>query len=209
MNQGYKQDTVLQAARCSQKADTMDSSKAQIPSEFHIRKGVPGDARFLATLGRKTFSDSFAADNRPEDMAAYLDASFGPGKQSLELADPLSVFLIAEVRGRAAGYARLLKSPVPPGIRIRPERPIQLVRLYACRQWIGRGAGPALMRACIAESRKRRCDGIWLSAWDRNIRAIRFYRKWGFSRVGTRPFLVGNDRQNDLVLWRPLLAAPQ
>lgn len=180
----------------------MKSSKTQLSTKFHIRKGVPGEGHFLCTLGRKTFSDSFAADNRPEDMAAYLNASFRPEKQALELEDPLSVFLIAETKGKTAGYARLWQSPAPPCIRT--GHPIQLVRFYACRQWIGHGAGPALMQACIAESRKRRCDGIWLSAWDKNIRALRFYHKWGFSQVGTQPFQVGNDRQTDLILWRPL-----
>jgi GNAT superfamily N-acetyltransferase len=204
---GISRLSVPHAARCNKEADTMDSSKAQITSKFHIRRGVPGEGRFLSALGRKTFFDSFAADNRPEDMAAYLDASFGPEKQALELADPMSVFLIAENKGETAGYARLLQSPAPPCIP--SEVPIQLVRFYACERWIGRGAGPALMRACIAESRKRHCNGIWLSAWDKNSRAIRFYQKWGFFQVGTQPFQVGNDRQNDLILWRPLQAAPQ
>lgn len=180
----------------------MDSSKAQIRSKFHIRKGVPGEGRFLSALGRKTFSDSFAADNRPADMAAYLETSFSPEKQALELADPLSVFLIAETEGETAGYARLLQSPAPPCIP--SEHPIQLVRFYACKQWIGRGAGSALMRGCIVESRKRLSDGIWLSAWDKNIRAIRFYQKWGFTRTGTQFFQVGSDQQTDLILWRPL-----
>jgi diamine N-acetyltransferase len=172
-----------------------------------IRQGRVEDNELLATLGRKTFFDSFAADNRPEDMAAYLADAFSPEKQASELADPLSVFLIAETGDERAGYARLLQSPAPACIS--SERPIQLVRLYACERWIGRGTGAALMQACIAESRKRRCDGIWLSAWDKNTRALRFYHKWGFSRVGTQTFQVGNDRQNDQILWRPLQAAPQ
>lgn len=167
-----------------------------------VRKGLPQDSRLLSALGRETFSDSFAADNRPEDMAAYLKAAFSSGKQAAELADPMSVFLIAEVGGEPAGYVRLLRSAPP--LCIRARHPIQLVRIYAHRQWIGHGVGPALMRASIAQARQRRCDGIWLGVWAKNDRAIRFYHKWGFCEAGTQPFQLGRDHQTDLVLWRSL-----
>lgn len=167
-----------------------------------IRQAGVEDNERIATLGRETFYDSFSAENHPEDMAVYLDASFNPQQQASEIADALSLFLIAEIEGEAAGYARLLQSPAPPLIQAR--QPIQLARLYACRRWIGRGVGAALMTACIAESRQRQCGGIWLGVWGKNRRAIRFYHQWGFSEVGSLPFLLGNDRQNDLVLWLPL-----
>ena len=37
-----------------------------------IRRGIPGDAAMLAALGRKTFLDAFAADNTPDNTAAYV-----------------------------------------------------------------------------------------------------------------------------------------
>ena len=68
-----------------------------------IRHGTSDDNRLLAALGRQTFADSFAADNRPEDMRAYLDAAFSACQQASELDDPRSVFLIAEIGSRPAG----------------------------------------------------------------------------------------------------------
>jgi len=40
--------------------------------------------------------------------------------------------------------------------------------------------------------------------WERNPRAIAFYRKCGFAEVGTHTFVFGTDRQRDLVLARAL-----
>ena len=51
-----------------------------------IRRAVAVDAGLLAELGARTFYESFAADNTPENMAAYLAESFGPDKQAAELA---------------------------------------------------------------------------------------------------------------------------
>ena len=170
---------------------------------IRIRGAEAGDHQCLAVLGRKTFSDSFAAHNHPLDMAAYLQQSFGPDVQAAELADPASRFLIAETKDGPVGYARLVKALPPPCITA--KKPIQLVRLYADKDWIGSGVGAALMRACIAEVEKRQDDGIWLGVWAKNGRAIRFYRRWGFRPVGTQPFILGNDRQIDLVFWLPLV----
>ena len=167
-----------------------------------IRKARAEDNELISTLGRESFFDSFAADNSPEDMAAYLEESFNPGIQAAELAEPSSRFLIAEAGGVPVGYARLVEAPALPCISA--HRPIRLARLYACKGWIGSGVGAALMTACIAEAQQRQCDGIWLGVWRKNVRAIRFYRKWGFSEMGTQSFLLGNDRQTDRVLWLPL-----
>ena len=61
----------------------------------------------LARIGRQTFHDAFSADNDAHDLALYLDASFGPEKQSAELNDATNTFLIADDRGSTVGYAKL------------------------------------------------------------------------------------------------------
>src|SRR5687768_18616659 len=75
--------------------------------DLMIRRANHEDAGLLAELGARTFSETFAADNSPEDMAAYLGASFNPAQQTAELNDSTSTFFIAEVGGVAAGYAQL------------------------------------------------------------------------------------------------------
>ena len=79
----------------------------------NLRYATAADNVLLAEMGARTFYDTFAADNTPENMAAYLAASFSPEKQAAELADPSSVFLIAEVEGAAVGYARLKEGRPP------------------------------------------------------------------------------------------------
>jgi ribosomal protein S18 acetylase RimI-like enzyme len=169
-------------------------------TELNIRYAAAADNALLAELGARTFQDTFGMDNTPENMKAYLAASFSPEKQASELADPLSVFLIAEIDGLPAGYARLKEGNH--GIDKIGLRPVEIVRIYACKEWIGNGVGSNLMQACLKEAERRGCDTIWLSVWERNHRAIAFYRKWGFAEGGTQSFLLGDDLQNDLVMQR-------
>jgi len=175
--------------------------------QITIRQAGVEDHEHLSSLARETFVDSFAADNHPEDMAAYLEKAFSPRIQATELAEPSSRFLIAEAGGKPVGYARLVEASTPPCINA--KKPIQLARLYARKRWIGSGVGGALMTACIVEATRRQCEGIWLGVWGRNARAIRFYNQWGFVQMGTQPFVLGNDRQTDLILWLPLNVPPR
>ncbi len=167
-----------------------------------IRRAASTDADLLAELGARTFSETFAADNTPEDMNAYLVSSFSPAQQAAELADPHSIFLIAEIDEIAAGYAKLQAGDALEGVE--GEKPIELVRLYVYKEWLGRGVGEALMRTCIDEAQQAGHQTLWLGVWERNGRAQAFYRKWDFREVGEHVFQLGADPQTDILMERAL-----
>jgi diamine N-acetyltransferase len=167
-----------------------------------VRAGCPNDAELLARIGAATFYEAFAADNSPENMAAYLASAFSPDIQAAELQSPDTVFLIASSGGEPAGYAKLQMSDAPGYVG--GERPIELARFYVEAAWHGRGVSHALMRETIERALGDGHDVLWLGVWDRNGRAVAFYRKWGFEVVGSKPFLLGSDLQTDYVMKRHL-----
>ena len=171
-----------------------------------IRYATSADNALLAELGAQTFHETFAATNTSEDMAAYLAASFSPAKQAAELADPASTFLIAENNAEAIGYARLKDGQ--PAAGVTGAHPIELVRFYARREWLGQGVSARLMQACLDEAAQQDRDTIWLDVWEQNVRARAFYRKWGFVEVGTQIFQLGSDLRHDLILQRSVTPHP-
>ena len=173
----------------------------QIP-DVTIRRGTLADATLLSELGERTFTEAFAADNTEEDLAAYIATSFNVTRQTAELEDPESTFLIAEVDGRAAGYAHLHDGRPEQGVEA--ANPVELVRLYVLREWLGRGVGEQLMRASVDEARRAGHDTLWLGVWEHNARAQAFYRKWNFREVGEHTFQLGSDMQRDLLMERTL-----
>ena len=172
-----------------------------------IRHATIEDAELLAELGARTFCETFAAANSPEDMTAYLASSFGPALQATELADPDSLFLIAEVAGVAAGYAKLKPGDPPSGVT--DQKPIELVRLYVSQEWLGRGVGAALMLACIHQAGRKGYRTLWLGVWEHNDRAQAFYRQWKFRDVGRHIFQLGADAQTDLLMERSITEEEQ
>ncbi|SRR6266851_1326720 len=171
------------------------------PSVPTIRRAKVSDAMLLAELGVRTFSETFAADNKPEDMTAYLAASFNREQQATELADPLCTFLIAEIDGTAVGYA-MLRGGGEALSGVNGENPIELVRFYVSQEWYRRGIGNALMQACLNESRRQDYRTLWLGVWEHNGRAREFYRRWDFRDVGEHIFQLGSDAQNDILMER-------
>lgn len=167
-----------------------------------IRRASPADAAALANLGRRIFAATFAADNRPEDMATYLDATYGPEQQEREIADPALVYYVVEADDQLAGYA-LLRSGTCPSAVVTP-RPLEIVRFYVDTPWHGSGVAQILMDRCVSEGRERGATALWLGVWERNARAIRFYEKAGFRDVGAQSFLLGSDVQTDRVMVRSL-----
>ena len=165
---------------------------------MNIRYGTTDDAKILFELGARTFYDTFTQDNTPEDMDAYLKKSFSPEIQFNELSQPDVIFLIAESESIPVGYAQLILNSKDESTK--GARPLELRRIYASREYIGKGVGKQLMKATISEARQRDCDCIWLGVWQKNQRAIDFYKKWGFREVGTQTFKLGDDLQNDFIM---------
>lgn len=167
-----------------------------------IRRGVLADADMLSDLGARIFSDSFAAFNKPQDIAMYLATAFNPARQAAELSDPHTTFLIADVDQRPAGYARLVLGPPPPPECVDDPDAMEIARFYVSHPWHGTGVAAQLMAASIDHARALGRRTIWLGVWQHNPRALAFYRKWNFREVGEHRFEFGTDTQSDIVMQR-------
>lgn len=173
---------------------------AETNETFRLRFGSADDAAALAVFAARTFSDTFAAANRPEDIAAYLPSAYSPERQRDELKDPnIATLIIEDCSDRTLmAYAMLRRGDVPECVG--DSAAMELWRFYVDRPWHGSGIARQLMsatRECAARSGART---LWLGVWEKNPRAIAFYEKCGFRDVGAHEFWVGSDRQTDRIM---------
>lgn len=166
-----------------------------------IRRATLDDAAAVAALAAKTFFDTFAADNRPEDMAEHLATAYGVPQQSAEIADPGYATLLAFVDDTLAAFAQVRHQTPPPCVA--GDAPIEIHRFYVDQRWHGQGVARPLMDACLEAVRGFGGRTAWLSVWEKNPRAQAFYAKAGFTRAGEADFWVGPDRQTDHIFVRP------
>jgi diamine N-acetyltransferase len=162
-----------------------------------IRTATLDDQAVLTDFGRRTFEETFASQNTPENMDAYLTAAFNAERQTEELADTNRVTLLAECDGVLLGYAQIHRSDVPGCVTA--HNSVELVRFYVDTPVQGTGIAHELMRA-IEDVARREASAIWLGVWEQNLRAIAFYRKCGFETAGAHTFRLGEDLQIDHIM---------
>ena len=156
----------------------------------------------MAAFGARAFQDTFGPDNTPDDMAAYLAATYSERRQSAELTDPTIVTIVVEQHAAVIAFAQVRQGVAPECVT--GAQPVELWRFYVGREWHGRGVAQALMDAVWAAARQLGGHTMWLSVWEHNPRAIAFYGKCGFTDVGSKLFIVGSDAQTDRVMAREL-----
>lgn len=167
---------------------------------YTTRVASTDDAKTLTEVGITTFKDTFAAANTAENLKAYLEKTFSIDQIAKELEDRRCTFILLYDGERIAGYAKMrVDNSIDNGLR-----KIEIERLYAIREYIGKKAGKALMQTCLDFANRENYDIVRLGVWEHNSRAIAFYEQWGFRTIGAHPFLLGDDVQTDLIMEKKL-----
>ncbi|MCB5275472.1 putative N-acetyltransferase [Arthrobacter sp. SO5] len=174
-----------------------------------IRTATVDDAGRLAGLAAVTFPLACPPESSPADIAAHLAATLSEANFRAYLADPDVTVLVIDAGGGLRGYSLLAARPVrdPDVAAVLTELPCtELSKCYVHPDYHGLGAAAELMRASIDAAGSAGARGLWLGVNNQNARAIRFYEKSGFRKVGTKSFTLGNTVEHDFVMERPLTA---
>ena len=173
---------------------------------FTIRTCTPADAATVASLGARLFVQAYGPTHPEPELSRYLARSFSEEFFARALHDAgVRVLLVEATDGTPSGYAHMRATPAgmsPTGVI--GNTPIEIVRFYIDAAWHGAGLAQQLMAACEREARAMGGDVLWLSAWQEAPRAGAFYRRAGFSIVGTTTFAFGDRLDADYVMARRL-----
>ena len=162
-----------------------------MPTAPLIRPATPEDAAALAAFAAQAFTDTYRELSDAQEIADYVAEHFQPEVVAAVIGDPACTTLLAWVGGQLVGYAILSAAPTPDCVT--GPAPLKLWRLYLGEGFIGRGLGGRLMAETHAEARRRGAQTLWLSVYDKNVRAVEFYERLGFTKVGGQEFLFGGQ----------------
>ncbi|AUD07281.1 GNAT family N-acetyltransferase [Spirosoma pollinicola] len=169
-----------------------------------IRLATLADAAILTDLSAVTMREAFGPPHNPADLVdEYIESAITQPILDTELADFRSTFfLMVSPDGTPVGYAKLRKHAPPRRMKLRNA--IEIQRIYLLASQIGQGQGRTLLNHCIDWAKAQGYDAVWLGVWERNERAIEFYKKMGFERFGFHYFQFGSERQRDYWLQKQL-----
>lgn len=171
---------------------------------IECRTPTPADGPALAAMARRCFAETFGQRYEKRDLETFLDAAYGPNGMLAELEDSQVDFRMALDGTDIIAYAKL--SPLKAPARDPEPGALELRQIYVLGPWQGTGVAESLMAWALDRARTRRAPEIYLTVFDDNHRAKRFYTRHGFVDVGGCPFQCGSSIEDDRIWRRPLTA---
>ena len=163
------------------------------------RDATPADGPQLDAMARASWLATFGHSAPAADIDFYLSKAYGPdGALIRDLADPAICFRLALAGDRVVGYVKLMPPWLDPAT-VEPTA-LQLSQLYVAADHHGAGVGPALMDWATATARAAGAPALYLTVWEENARAKRFYERCGFDHVGDYAFQTGTQIDRDLIM---------
>jgi ribosomal protein S18 acetylase RimI-like enzyme len=162
-----------------------------------MRIAEENDAPRLSTLAARLFRQTYVGSISTDVLDPHIVAGFGEIQQRTELLDPNITTLLVEIENEMVGYAQLRLKPIPVPVAL--EVSAELWRVYVDRSRHGLGIGRQLLTRVGELAAEMSHEKIWLGVWERNLKAIAFYKKLGFNEVGCYEFHMDVEIQNVLV----------
>jgi ribosomal protein S18 acetylase RimI-like enzyme len=155
-------------------------------------------------LAARLFTETYGPTHPEPELSRYLARSFSVEgvREALSKAD-VSMFVAEDAAGVPVAYAYVRATPEPPA-GVVGLRPFEIARFYVDSACQGQGVGASLMNACLSDAKEQGADVIWLQVWKEAPWAVGFYRRVGFSPVGSAPFYFGDQVGDDHIMSRLL-----
>ncbi len=152
----------------------------------------------LQIIGRQTFFETFADGNTEENMQKYLEEGFTIDKLTAELTNPDSAFYFATISKNIIGYLKINFGSAQ--TELKENNAIEIERIYVLIEFHGKKVGQLLYEKALDIAKQKNAGYLWLGVWEKNLRAINFYKKNGFIEFDKHIFKLGNDNQTDIMM---------
>jgi ribosomal protein S18 acetylase RimI-like enzyme len=155
----------------------------------------------LGQISRKTFEDAFGELNKATDMSIYISNHLSDNNIASEWNNYQSKFYFLRHRDKILGYIKL---NVGTAQNEDFENALEIERVYIIQENQSSGMGKLLLDFAVEFARSLKKSIIWLGVWERNEGAIRFYERNGFVQFSSHTFMLGEDKQIDVLMKREL-----
>ena len=170
---------------------------------IQIRRCTSADAPALALVGQSTFLETYADVLPGAAVIAHCAKAHSLQLYTEWLADPAYQHWLAETPGGApVGFMVIAPPDLPlPGVSAQDA---EIKRIYLLSKFQGAGVGKSFIEQAVIHAAERQANRLLLGVYAKNLPAIGFYERCGFTKVGTRTFNVGGNLYDDFIMGRTL-----
>lgn len=156
------------------------------------------DVEELQKIGKKTFYETFSESNSEANMTSYLDSGFSIATLTKELINPQTLFYFAVRVETVIGYLKVNFGESQ--TELQGDHSLEIERIYVSREYHGQEVGKVLYEKALEIAQQHDVSYIWLGVWEKNSRAMNFYKKCGFVEFDKHIFKLGDDEQTDIMM---------
>jgi ribosomal protein S18 acetylase RimI-like enzyme len=165
---------------------------------IEIKKAYLEDLISIKNIGKQSFIETFTDNNTPENIEKYLQESFNTDQLTTEINNPNSIFYLAFWDNEPIGFLKVNLGDAQTESLYKNTLEIQ--RIYVLQAFHGKKIGQLLLDEAIKIAQQIPVNYIWLGVWEENHRALQFYNKNGFVTFDKHVFVLGDDKQTDLIM---------
>lgn len=155
-----------------------------------IKKCTLEDLRKLQEISYETFNETFKHQNSPENMKAYLEKAFNLKQLEQEVSNISSQFFFVYFNNEVAGYLKVNTNDAQSDEM--GDESLEIERIYIKSTFQKNGIGKYLLNTAMKIAMESNKKKIWLGVWEKNEKAIGFYKKMGFVQTGAHSFYMGD-----------------
>lgn len=163
-----------------------------------IEKVLPEEIEQLSEFSWETFSETFSEFNSAENMQKFREDNFSLNQITTEFHNKDSKFYFAKENDTVIGYLKLNFGAAQ--TELQETTGMEIERIYVLKKYHGKAIGKILYEKALTTAQDLKLDYLWLGVWEKNERAISFYKKNGFVEFAKHSFMVGNDDQTDIMM---------
>jgi diamine N-acetyltransferase len=162
-----------------------------------IRRAEERDASSLAAVGIEVWLNTYLRDGVSPLFADYVLSVFTAQKFRNSIGDPDLAIWVSENRTGIDGFVTVCSTAAPP---LPGCSPLEITTLYVQPRHQAGGRGGALLRHALDHCRNIGGENAWLKVEAKNRRAIDFYLRHGFTRIGSTDFVIGDQAYENHVM---------
>jgi len=159
-----------------------------------INKATIKDAKVLSKLSIAAFLPAHGHSASKEVIDNYISANFSAENFIKELANSDFQYHLIYYKEELAGFSKVIFNSQNQFIK--DTNATKMERLYLLEKFYNLGLGKELLNFNIQLAEKNKQAGIWVFVWIENTKAIGFYKKRGFKKVGNSDFVLSPTKSN-------------
>jgi GNAT superfamily N-acetyltransferase len=174
-----------------------------MPGTWHLATPDLAMLERLLPVARRIFTETFSSLYDEAAFETFCTKVYSSGgSMARDFAAPDVRWRLAIADGAPIGYAKLTTLRAP-AIDPAPGS-FELQQIYLLSAWHGKGIADQLVEWAVSTADALGASELYLTVFEHNERAKRFYTRHGFGDVGHCTFQLGDRIDEDRIWRRPI-----